>query len=185
MLNSPKTIAVIGAGPVGLAAASHVLQRGMRPIVLEEGAEVGHAVRQRSHVRMFSPWSYNVDKAAEAFLREAGWNSPEPERYPTGGELVAQYLEPLANRTKLSQYIQTNARVIAVGRLGFDKVKTVGRESAPFEARYQNGKGPATSSAIRTSRRKDKSGRKPVATISSSAAMWRPQQADVRLHWRR
>ena len=65
-----------------------------KPIVLEAGDKVGHAVRKWSHVRMFSPWSYNVDKAAEALLREEGWNSPEPERYPTGGELVAQYLEP-------------------------------------------------------------------------------------------
>ena len=67
--------------------------------MLEAGDTVGHAVREWSHVRMFSPWSYNVDKAAEALLREEGWNSPEPDRYPTGGELVAHYLEPLATRT--------------------------------------------------------------------------------------
>ena len=71
------------------------------PIVLEAGDKVGHAVRQWSHVRMFSPWSYNVDKARNALLREKGWNSPEPEHYPTGGELVAHYLEPLATRTRL------------------------------------------------------------------------------------
>jgi hypothetical protein len=64
---------------------------------------------------MFSPWSYNVDKAAGALLRKEGWNCPEPDRYPTGGELVAQYLEPLAIRTKLSQHIQTGVRVISVG----------------------------------------------------------------------
>jgi hypothetical protein len=93
---------------------------------------------------MFSPWTYNVDKAAEALLREEGWNSPEPDRYPTGGELVALYLEPLATRTRLSEHIQTGARVVSVARAGFDKVKTVGRESAPFEISYQNGKGPST-----------------------------------------
>jgi thioredoxin reductase len=111
--------------------------------VLEAGDKVGHAVSQWSHVRMFSPWSYNVDKAAEALLQEEGWNSPEQGHYPTGGELVAQYLEPLATRTKLNQHIRTNAQVIAVGRMGLDKVKTVGRENAPFEVRYQNGKGPS------------------------------------------
>jgi NADPH-dependent 2,4-dienoyl-CoA reductase/sulfur reductase-like enzyme len=140
-MSSPKTVAVIGGGPVGLAAAAHALGRGLRPVVLEAGEKVGHAVRQWSHVRMFSPWTYNVDNAAEALLREEGWNSPEPDLYPTGGELVAQYLEPLATRTRLSQHIQTSARVISVGRVGFDKVKTAGRESAPFEIRYQNGKG--------------------------------------------
>ena len=30
------------------------------------------------------------------------------------------------------------------GASGFDKVKTAGRENAPFEIRYQNGKGPST-----------------------------------------
>ena len=143
-MSSPKTVAIIGGGPVGLAAAAHALGRGLRPVVLEGGDKVGHAVRQWSHVRMFSPWTYNVDRAAGALLREEGWNSPEPERYPTGGELVTQYLEPLATRTRLSQHVQTSARVVSVTRVGFDKVKTVGRESVPFEIRYQNGNGPST-----------------------------------------
>jgi thioredoxin reductase len=143
MGSQKTTIAILGGGPVGLAAAAHALARGLRPVVLEAGDKVGHAVSQWSHVRMFSPWSYNVDKAAEALLQEEGWNSPEQGHYPTGGELVAQYLEPLATRTKLNQHIQTDAKVISVGRMGLDKVKTVGRENAPFEVRYQNGKGPS------------------------------------------
>jgi hypothetical protein len=143
-MSSPKTVAIIGGGPVGLAAAVHALGRGLTPVVLEAGDKVGHAVRQWTHVRMFSPWTYNVDKAAEALLREEGWNGPDPDRYPTGGELVAQYLEPLATRTRLSQHVQTSARVVSVARVGFDKVKTAGRESAPFEIRYQNGKEPST-----------------------------------------
>ena len=144
MASQEKTVAIIGGGPVGLAAAAHALARGLRPVVLEAGDKVGHAVWQWSHVRMFSPWSYNVDKAAEALLREEGWNSPEQGHYPTGAELVGHYLEPLATRTKLNEHIQTNARVVSVARMGFDKVKTAGRESAPFEIRYQNGKGPST-----------------------------------------
>ena len=83
--------------------------------MLEAGDNVGHAVWQWSHVRMFSPWSYNIDKAAEASLREAGWNSPEQGHHPTGSELVAHYLEPLTTRTKLNVHIQTNARVVSVG----------------------------------------------------------------------
>ena len=31
-----------------------------------------------------------------------------------------------------------------MARVGFDKVKTAGRENAPFEIRYRNGKGPST-----------------------------------------
>ena len=65
-----KTVAIVGAGPVGLAAAAHVLERGLRPIVLEAGADIGHAVRQWSHVQLFSPWEYNIDRAAARLLRD-------------------------------------------------------------------------------------------------------------------
>ncbi len=141
-LHKPKTVAILGAGPVGLAAAAHVLERGMKPVVLEAGPEAGHTVRQWSHVRMFSPWEYNIDKAAERLLRATGWNSPAPDHYPTGGELVAQYLEPLATRTPLKDHIRTSSLVTAVGRSGFDKMKSNGRAFEPFTVRYQNGKGP-------------------------------------------
>ena len=144
MSTTQKTIAIIGGGPVGLAAAAHTLERGLRPLVLEAGEEVGHAIRQWSHVRMFSPWSYNLDTAAERLLRAEGWNAPDPQHYPTGGELVDHYLAPLATRTALREYIHTKARVISVARAGFDKVKSMGRENAPFEVRYQNGRGPET-----------------------------------------
>lgn len=137
-----KTVAIIGAGPVGLAAAAHILESGMSPIVLEAGAEAAHAVRQWQHVQLFSPWEYNVDKAAARLLAPTGWNSPDPSSYPTGGELIERYLAPLATRTKLREAIRTSSRVTAISRVGFDKAKTEGREQAPFEIRYQNGKGP-------------------------------------------
>lgn len=134
-------VAIIGAGPVGLAAAAHALERGLNPLVLEAGPEVGHAVRQWSHVRMFSPWEYNIDRAAGRLLTATGWNSPDPHLYPTGRELVEQYLEPLASHTALKPHIQTSSRVTSISRLGFDKAKTKGREQAPFEIRYENGAG--------------------------------------------
>lgn len=141
-ITKPKTVAILGAGPVGLAAAAHVLERGMEPVVLEAGPTVGHAVRQWSHVQLFSPWEYAVDKASERLLVATGWNKPQLDLYPTGAELLEQYLEPLATRTALKEHIRTNSRVMSVGKVGFDKVKTKGREQAPFEIRYQNGKGP-------------------------------------------
>ena len=139
-----KTVAVVGAGPVGLAAAAHALERGLQPVVLEAGEEVGHAIRQWAHVRMFSPWSYNVDKASERLLAAEGWNAPDPNHYPIGGELVERYLAPLATRTALKAHVRTKARVICVARAGFDKVKSADREKAPFEITYMNGRGPQT-----------------------------------------
>src|SRR5206468_1693097 len=75
-------------------------------------------------------------------LATTGWNSPAPDRYPTGAEMVEHYLEPLANNTALKPHIQKSSRVTGVSRVGFDKMKTRGRESARFEIRYQNGQGP-------------------------------------------
>ncbi|TPQ40268.1 FAD-dependent oxidoreductase [Bradyrhizobium guangdongense] len=141
-MSDGKTVAIIGAGPVGLAAAAHVLERGMSPVVLEAGPEAGHAIRQWQHVQLFSPWEYNIDKAAARLLAPTGWNSPDPQSYPTGGELRERYLTPLAMKTPLREAIRTNSRVSAISRVGFDKAKTKGREQAPFEIRYQNGKGP-------------------------------------------
>src|SRR6202047_1956793 len=141
-MSEAKTVAIIGAGPVGLAAAAHVLERGLRPIVLEAGSGVGHAVRQWGHVQLFSPWEYNIDRAAARLLATSGWNSPEPDQYPTGVELLERYLEPLATKTVLRTHIHTSSRVTDISRFGFDKLKTKGREAAPFEIRYQNGQGP-------------------------------------------
>ena len=141
-MSDPKTVAVVGAGPVGLAAAAHILARGMKPIVLEAGDSVAHAVRQWGHVQLFSPWEYNIDRAAEQLLAPTGWNSPDPHQYPTGAELVEHYLEPLAAKTELATYIHTSSRVTDISRVGFDKLKSRGRENAPFELRYQNGQGP-------------------------------------------
>src|SRR6266699_3096517 len=141
-MSEAKTVAIIGAGPVGLAAAAHVLERGFRPIVMEAGNSVGHSVRQWGHVQLFSPWEYNIDRAAARLLASTGWNSPEPDQYPTGAELFERYLEPLATKTILAPHIHTSSRVTDISRVGFDKLKTKGREAARFEIRYQNGQGP-------------------------------------------
>lgn len=146
-MTQAKTVAILGGRPVGLAAAAHAIERGLEPIVFEAGPQAAHAVRQWGHVRMFSPWEYNVDEAAARLLAGTGWNSPTPDQYPTGAELVAQYLEPLATRTALRDRIRTNSRITAVGRAGFDKMKTAGRTAAPFTIRYRNGKGPETARA--------------------------------------
>src|SRR5687768_14159570 len=126
-------VAVVGAGPIGLAAAAHLVARGLTPVVLEAGDDVGASIRRWSHVRLFSPWKYLVDPAARTMLQAAGWTEPDGDALPTGGELVERYLAPLAALPRLAPHVRTGRRVEAVSRRGYDKVKTAGREEAPFE----------------------------------------------------
>jgi thioredoxin reductase len=133
MTEQPHVVAVIGAGPVGLAAAAHLASRGIEPLVFEAGDAVGASVREWGHVRVFSPWEYNVDPVAERMLTAAGWTAPEPDAYPTGAEIVGRYLEPLAALPAIAPALHLDARVAAVTRHGIDKLKDAGRQEAPFE----------------------------------------------------
>lgn len=134
-------VAVIGAGPVGLAAAAHLIDAGETPIVFEAGASVGASMSSWGHVQLFSPWQYNIDKIARRMLEAEGWAAPDPEVYPTGSEIVDDYLQPLAELPALRGAIRLNSRVTAITRLGFDKMKTAGREDAPFLLQVQHADG--------------------------------------------
>ena len=130
-------IAIIGAGPIGLAAAAHLQERGERPLMLEAGATVGANVRQWGHARMFSPWEFNVDAACRRLLESQGWLMPPAEELPTGAELVARYLQPLAELPAMRKVIRTGTRVTAISRAQRDKLKDAGRWAAPFRLRLQ------------------------------------------------
>ncbi len=125
-------VAIIGAGPIGLAAAAHLLQRGQTPLVLEAGDAVGTNIAQWAHVRFFSPWRYSVDAVARALLEPHGWVAPDPDEYPTGRDLIKRYLAPLAATPEIAPRIRLGARVVSVTRHGFDRMKTAGRDGAPF-----------------------------------------------------
>jgi glycine/D-amino acid oxidase-like deaminating enzyme len=140
---SDLPVAIIGAGPVGLAAAAHLLARGLDCIILEAGSAAGAAPRAWGHVRMFSPWRYNIDAASRRLLDDEGWRAPDPRELPTGAELVADYLEPLARTQPIVARLRLNAQVTAVTRAGLGKVHSAGREIAPFEIRL-NQKGSET-----------------------------------------
>ncbi|MFI8320987.1 NAD(P)-binding domain-containing protein [Streptomyces sp. NPDC085529] len=123
-------VVVIGAGPVGLAAAAHLVDRGLEPLVLEAGARAGAAVREWAHVRLFSPWSEVTDPAAEKLLAPTGWVKPDPAAYPTGGDWADRYLQPLADA--LGDRVRTGARVTGVSRAGRDRIVDADRDAQPF-----------------------------------------------------
>lgn len=128
---------IIGAGPIGLAAAAHLYERDLPFIVLEAGPAAGAAITSWGHTRLFSPWRYNLDTAAQRLLEASGWTAPDAEALPTGHELRAEYLEPLAQLPQLAESIRYDARVTAVSRAGIDKTRTARREETPFLVRIE------------------------------------------------
>ncbi|HOQ52884.1 MAG TPA: NAD(P)-binding domain-containing protein, partial [Micropruina sp.] len=128
-------VVVIGGGPVGLAAAANLLERGLEPLVLEAGDRVGSAISEWGHVSLFSPWAYTVDAASRRLLNRTAWRQPDPKALPTGRDLVEQYLVPLAATAELVGRIRTGTRVVAVTRQGVDKTRSIGRDGRPYVVR--------------------------------------------------
>jgi thioredoxin reductase len=135
-------VAVIGAGPVGLAAAAHLVERGLPFVLFERGDDVAASVREWSHVQLFSPWSYDIDPAARRLLEGSGWTPPDPHEHPTGGELIEGYLEPLALLPAISRGLRIGRTVTAITRAGTDKVTTRSRGTAPFVITTDGPSGP-------------------------------------------
>ncbi|GAA3883797.1 FAD-dependent oxidoreductase [Streptomyces sedi] len=123
-------VAVIGAGPIGLAAAAHLIERGIQPLILERGDHAGAAVREWGHVRLFSTWAELVDPASEKLLAPAGWVRPAPDTYPTGAQWAEDYLQPLADT--LGERVHYGTTVTGVARAGRDRVVDSGRDTQPL-----------------------------------------------------
>ncbi|WP_030694006.1 NAD(P)-binding domain-containing protein [Streptomyces globisporus] len=123
-------VLVIGAGPAGLAAAAHLVERGLEPLVLEAGPVAGAAVRGWSHVRLFSPWGEVTDPAAEKLLAPTGWVKPDAKTCPTGGDWAEKYLQPLAD--VLGDKVRFGATVTGVSRAGRDRIVDADRDAQPF-----------------------------------------------------
>jgi len=134
-------VAIIGGGPVGLAAAAHLLEQGLDVVVYEAGPTVGTSVRAWGHTRLFSPWQYVIDPAAQRLLEATGWEAPRASSLPTGHDLVDTYLAPLAATPQLAPVIQYGTRVEAVSRQGMDRTRSTGRADTPFLLRLHTADG--------------------------------------------
>jgi thioredoxin reductase len=135
MTQNGLPVAIIGAGPVGLAAAAHLLARGEQPLILEAGPVPGATVLAWAHVRMFSPWTYNIDPVSAELLATSGWMPPPGEEFPTGRDIVTRYLDPLARHPRIAPHLHVNTRVTGVSRVGVDRTKTPDRGERPFVLR--------------------------------------------------
>ncbi|MCT6782001.1 NAD(P)-binding domain-containing protein [Streptomyces sp. CS7] len=142
-MNAPATtelpVVVIGAGPAGLAAAAHLIDQGIEPLVLEAGRRAGAAVREWAHVRLFSTWGEVVDPAAEKLLAPTGWTRPDAATYPSGGDWAEQYIQPLADA--LGDRVRLDATVTGVSRTGRDRIVDADREQQPFVVHFADADG--------------------------------------------
>lgn len=139
---STLPVVIIGAGPIGLAAAAHLVERGIDFVVYESGDQIAASVRSWGHTRLFSPWKHLVDPASVRLLSAAqGWEVPDPERAPTGAELVGSYLAPLAELAEIASRVRLGVEVLGVTKEGMDRTRTRARAATPFSVRIRTADG--------------------------------------------
>ena len=134
-------VAIVGAGPIGLAAAAHLATRGIDFRIYEVGDDIGASVHSWGHTRLFSPWKHLIDPAAASLLEASGWQAPPASRIPTGAELVSDYLAPLAQLDAIASRTRTSTEVLAVTREGMDRTRTRARAITPFALRLRHADG--------------------------------------------
>jgi thioredoxin reductase len=140
MTPTRNTLAIVGAGPVGLEAACAALDAGLDAHVFEQGDVADH-VRAWSHVRMFTPWRANVGPASATRLERSGWQRPPVDERPTGAEFADRYLEPLAALPELAPRVHTRAQVVAIGRQGTLPADLKHRAERPFRLLVRDASG--------------------------------------------
>lgn len=151
-MHETHPVVVIGAGPIGLAAAAHLIERGQEVRVLESGASAGSAISAWGHIKLFSTWRYNIDAASCRLLETpsgsyAGdWEAPRETRLPTGADMVSDYLHPLAAHPTMAPLISYGHRVTQVTRVtadgsGVDKTRSANRDDALFLIRAETENG--------------------------------------------
>lgn len=101
--------------------------------MIERAPTVGGNIASWRHIRLFSNWGMNIDPAARRLLSRANWREPDSAAFPTGGELVDEYLAPLARTPQVAEHLRLNTTVQAVTRVGLDKTAQEDwRTTTPF-----------------------------------------------------
>lgn len=130
-------VAIVGAGPIGLAAAANLVERGI-PFTVFEAGTVADSMRSWGHIRLFSPWRHLVDPASGRLLEASDWRRPDDATLPTGTDLVRDYLAPLAALPQIAEHLETGVEVTGISRSGYDRTRTAGRTAAPFVLRLRH-----------------------------------------------
>ena len=120
-----RRLVVVGAGPIGLAAATGALDRGFDVTVLEAG-EIGASLRKWGATKFFTPLRMNVHRVID------------DDSLLTGPEYIERVLVPLAAQLN----VKTNTRVISIARKGLTRTDYAGhplRGEKPFRIATSDG----------------------------------------------
>jgi len=134
LITTPHSLAILGAGPVGLEAAALALELGFDVHVLERGEPGAHPIAW-GHVRMFTPWRMNLGPASARLLARHGWTAPSADEHPTGLDLAERALQPLAVTPELAPRVHAHAQVVHVSRHGArkqERATPAARRAHPF-----------------------------------------------------
>lgn len=141
----PRTssLAIVGAGPVGLEAAAWAAAQSWN-VVLFEKATPGHHIGQWGHVQLFSPFRLNHSSWGPGLISRAfpDLELPSESAYLTGREYLEQYLEPLAKLPELRDRIYTGVEVVEMGKDRIAKRDSIGRPERldyPFRMLLRSG----------------------------------------------
>lgn len=121
---------MVGAGPIGIAAALGGIDRGFDVTLFEKG-NAGDSLRSWGNTRFFSPLGMNIS----ARMRELLGATIPDDALLSGTEMIEEVLRPIASRDPLSARIRTNTRVTAIGRRGLTRSDFAGhslRAERPF-----------------------------------------------------
>jgi hypothetical protein len=141
---SKRSLAILGAGPIGLEAALAASEAGIPFTLYEASDQVAGNVRSWGHVQLFTPWDLSVSARERDALEAHGVHPPSGGGCPTGAELVELVLEPLSRLPSIAPSLQLSTRVLEISREGLLKSDAIGsdvRSDRPFRLLVQDAQG--------------------------------------------
>ncbi|MGC3967148.1 MAG: hypothetical protein QM775_07175 [Pirellulales bacterium] len=121
-VDTPAKIAVIGAGPVGLEVALYARYLGYDVDLYEQGRAC-ESLLSVAHLQAWEPWVACTSPLGRASLtnQDTRWQPPADDATLTFGELAERYFLPLSRCDLLSDCLQEQTTVLAVGREGLQR----------------------------------------------------------------
>jgi hypothetical protein len=116
-VDTPATIAVIGAGPIGIETALYARFLGYDATIFERGL-VAEQLLHWGDARFETPWKLIASPLGMAALRaqDPAWQPPADDDLLTAAELADVYYQPLAATDLLADHVLTETEVLSIER---------------------------------------------------------------------